>query len=60
MVYGVREIWKAKTSKGTKMIIGGVDAIEEKVWSEISNDARRSNVEKMVGGVECFGPEGGW
>ena len=33
------------------MVIGGMNAVEEEIRSEIANDTRWSNVEKVVCGV---------
>ena len=41
------------------MVISGVYTVEKEVWCEVANDTRRSNVEEMVGCVECFGPKYG-
>ena len=48
---GGRDIGKAKAPKGSKMIVGGVGAIEKEIGCEMVDGAGWTNVKESGGGV---------
>ena len=42
------------------MIISGMNSIEKKIGCKVANDTVGTYVEKVVGCVESFDPEGWW